>query len=134
MAIASYKGIVFEFKKIPEDKVLVNRFPRRMGGVFLIISAALAKWQIYNPLHAAENGKQSVWTWGVLVSLAIILFLYGFALIVFGKRTNEWVKFDPNNLNWKQAAFLIIFAIVGLAIYIWIDRSLAAQGYTTKYW
>ena len=111
------------------DNHFTNRFPRTTGVVLLMVGAAMVKWQIYDPLHAAEEGKQEVWVSSQLVGLAIILSAYGSALITFGKKPNEWLKIDPKNVDWRNAVFLIGMAIICLGVYIWVAKELAAQGY-----
>ena len=100
-----------------------------MGLIFIVISLGLAKWQIYDPLHAAAEGRKQVWIHSSLLAAAIALGPYGILLLLFGRKPNDWFKIDPENINWKNALFLGAFALFGLGVYIYIDRQLALQGY-----
>jgi|KBSSwiStaDraftv2_1062776.scaffolds.fasta_scaffold279336_1 formate hydrogenlyase subunit 3/multisubunit Na+/H+ antiporter MnhD subunit len=108
---------------------LANRFPRAFGMLLFIVSLGLGKWQIYNPLHAAEDQRSEVWFSGKLIGLTIILGLYSILFIVFGNRPNQWFKADPGNVEWKNVVLIVIMVIIGLGVYLYVERQLAAQGY-----
>jgi hypothetical protein len=95
----------------PKDHI-TNRFPRIMGTIFLVVGLLLAKWQIYDPLHAAEQRKQLVWIHHGLIALAILLPVYGILLLLFGKKPNEWFVINPKDVRWKNAAILIITKVL----------------------
>jgi hypothetical protein len=96
----------------------------------VLAAFGLAKWQICDPLHAAERGQTTVWLSGKLVTLAISLGLCGLALLVLGRRANEWFKFDPQNLGWRPILVLGGLAVLCLGVYIVVELTLAAQGYS----
>jgi hypothetical protein len=114
----------------PSEQHPAERYPRLVGLGLVLVSAALAKWQIYDPLHAAERGQTTVWLSGKLVTLAISLGLCGLALLVLGTRANRWFEFDPQNLGWKPVLVLGGVAVLCLAIYIVVELTLAAHGYS----
>jgi hypothetical protein len=80
----------------PSEKHPAERYPRLVGLGLVLVSAALAKWQIYDPLHAAERGQTTVWLSGKLVTLAISLGLCGLALLVLGPRRARMGRAAPS--------------------------------------
>ena len=112
---------------------VTNRRPRIMGIVYIAVGSLLAKWQIYDPLHAAAQHKQEVWILSYLVAAAIALPAYGVLLLLFGKRPNEWFKIDPQNLSWKNTVSLLAFAGVCLAVIFFVIGTLESQGYLVKH-
>lgn len=106
-----------------------KRFPRTIGVILSAIGIGLAKWQIYDPLHAAERHQDEVWISSKLVGIAVVLSAYGIALIIFGRKTNDCLKIDPKNIDLRKACYLIGTAILCLVVYIWIMTTLSAQGY-----
>ena len=100
-----------------------------------MLGLILAKWQIYDPLHAAEQNKQKVWILLYFVMLGILLPLFGLPLLIFGRRTIRWFSIDPQNLDWKNTAFLVSFAAVGIAAFVCVLAALESQGYhVTRGW
>jgi xanthine/uracil permease len=120
---------MLNIKNYKSDKHLSNRFPRTIGAIMSAIGLGLAKWQIYDPLHAAERHQQQVWISGKLIGIAIIVSIYGLALVVFGRKTNDFMKIDPKNIDWGKAFLLFGTAIICLAAYVLIMARLSAQGY-----
>lgn len=114
--------------EVPENHP-TNRFPRTMGVIILAIGAGLAKWQIYDPLHVAEQARHEVWISSELIGLAIFFGVYGLALILFGRKPNQWLRIDPKHVDWKNAIFLVVMGLVCLAVYLWVQMQLSAQGY-----
>jgi uncharacterized membrane protein YidH (DUF202 family) len=104
-----------------------------MGIVCIALGLLLAKWQIYDPLHAAVQHKQRVWILSELVGAAIVLPAYGALLLLFGKRPNEWFKIDPQHLSWRNTASLLVFAGVCLAVLFFVVGTLEHQGYVVKH-
>jgi hypothetical protein len=98
----------------------------------LIIGLGLAKWQVYDPLHAREQGIEQVTIYSLLVGLAVLLPILGVATLVMGDRLErifEDIKIDPKRLNWKSIAILLLMALLGGSTWIWILLELSAQGY-----
>ena len=52
---------------------------RSRGLLMLIIGLGLAKWQVYDPLHAREQGLEQVTVDSLLVGLAVLLSVLGAA-------------------------------------------------------
>ena len=123
---------MMQFTQTPPNHIS-NRFPRIIGIVFIVLGLLLAKWQIYDPLHAAEQHKHEVWILSELVVMAIALPAYGVLLLLFGKRPNEWFKINPENLSWKNTVCLLAFAGVCIAVFIFVLGSLESQGYVVKH-
>jgi hypothetical protein len=109
-----------------------NRRPRVIGAILIAVGLFVARWQIYDPLHAAEQHKEKVWVLAYLVGFAIIGPAWGLLLLLFGKRPNEWFKFDPQNLSLKSAASLIAFAAIGVIAIFYVIHSLEIQGYRVR--
>lgn len=106
--------------------------PRSRGLLMLVIGLGLAKWQIYDPLHAREQGLEQVTISSLLVVLAILASVLGVTTLVVGDRLErifEDLRIDPKRLNWKNTAILLLVALIGGAIWIWIQLDLSAQGY-----
>jgi hypothetical protein len=104
-----------------------------MGIVFVVVGLLLAKWQIYDPLHAAEQHRQQVWILSELVGAGIFLPAYGVLLILFGRRPAEWFKINPQNLSWKNTVSLLAFAGVCLAVLFFVLGTLESQGFVVKH-
>ncbi len=105
---------------------------RSRGLLMLIIGLGLAKWQVYDPLHAREQGLEQVTVDSLLVGLAVLLSVLGAACLVMGDRLErifEDIKFDPKRLNWKSITVLLLMTLVTGSIWIWILFELSAQGY-----
>ena len=105
---------------------------RSRGLLVLIIGLALAKWQIYDPLHAREQGLERVTISSLLIGLAILLSVFGAAILILGDRFEKIIgnlQIDPKRLNWKSTAFLVLIALVGGSIWVWVQLELSAQGY-----
>lgn len=107
---------------------------RLVGLIFLIGGLGLAKWQIYDPLHARELGRKEVWIDAKLVGLAIILPALGALFLLFGERVEGWLRsgwldIDTGALSWRN---VVVISTLGLglgAVYLWVLMRLGAQGY-----
>jgi len=122
---------MMQFTETPDNHV-TNSYPRIWGIVAIVLGLILAKWQIYDPLHAAEQHKQEVWILSELVALAIYGPAYGLLLLLFGSRPNRWFAIDPQNLSLKNTLSLLLFGAVGLAAIFYVIGSLEAQGFIVK--
>ncbi len=107
---------------------------RLVGLIFLIGGLGLAKWQIYDPLHARELGRKEVWIDAKLVGLAIILPALGALFLVFGERVegllrSGWLDIDTGALCWRNVVVILTLALGLGAVCVWERMRLAAQGY-----
>jgi hypothetical protein len=105
---------------------------RTRGLLMLIIGLGLAKWQIYDPLHALEQGIERITVYSVLVGLAVLLSVFGSATLVIGDRLEkifEDIRIDPKRLNWKSITILLLMTLVVGSTWVWILLELSAQGY-----
>lgn len=105
---------------------------RTRGLFMLIIGLGLAKWQVYDPLHAREQGAEQVTVYSLLVGLAVLLTIFGTATLLMGKRMEKIVedlRIDPKRLSWKSITVLLFMALVAGSTWIWILLELSAQGY-----
>lgn len=112
---------------------LAQRHPRIAGAILLLIALAIAKWQIYNPLHAAEYGYTELHVWPKLIGGAILLGAYGIVLCIFGDRLNASMPKDFQNISWQFAVVAAGLAFLGLAVYIFVMTRLTDQGYATSF-
>ena len=106
--------------------------PRGRGLLMLIIGLGLAKWQVYDPLHAREQGLEQVTVYSSLVGLAVLLSVLGAASLLVGNRLDrifEDIRIDPKRLNWKSIAVLLLMTLMVGSTWIWIQLELSAQGY-----
>jgi hypothetical protein len=96
----------------------------------------LAKWQIYDPLHAAEQNKQEVWVCAELVGSAVFLPAAGILLVLLGKRINRFA-IDPQNLSPKYTVSMIVCSLVGGTIVMFVTGSIISvlekQGYVIRH-
>jgi hypothetical protein len=106
-----------------------KRHPRTTGIISLLAGACLAKWQIYDALHAAEQGKESVSFNGKLAVMSIGFIVFSVPYIIFGRKFEQWFKLDLKNVGWRNAIIYAGTAIVAVAIVEWVKKSLVAQGY-----
>ncbi len=105
---------------------------RLRGLVLLIVGLGMAKWQIYDPLHAKENGVTEVTINSTMMALGILLPVLGLAIVVAGNGIEKFfadMRVDPKRLNWKSVVFLLTMALVGGGAWIWVQMALSAQGY-----
>jgi cell division protein FtsW (lipid II flippase) len=101
---------------MPESPNINQISPRRMGFIFFIISGAMAKWFIYDPLH----GQREVLVYWKLVALPIILSVIGLIMIISPEKYKEWITINPQRIGWKQGivymSMVVIFMIVHFLI------------------
>ncbi len=74
---------------------ITDRRPRLMGIVCIIVGLIVAKLQIYDALHAAEQHRQQVTIYPVLLAVAVFGPAYGVLLLLFGRRPIQWFRIDP---------------------------------------
>jgi len=111
---------------------LWDRFPRLIGVYLLAVGLLLAKWQIYDPLNAANLGRERVFLHVGLIGLGVFLPAAGILHLVFGSRMNEVFRrfaIDPNNLRVSEVLVLLGMAAPLCALVIYIVASLERQGY-----
>lgn len=105
---------------------------RLRGLVLLLVGLGMAKWQIYDPLHAKENGVTEVTISSTMMALAIMLPVLGLAIMLAGNGFEKFfadIRVDPKRLSWKSVAFLLAMALIGGGAWIWVEMALSAQGY-----
>jgi hypothetical protein len=106
-----------------------NKRARIRGAVSIAVGAGLVKWQIYDPLHAAENRRHEVLTSATLMALAILLPIYGGFLVGFGCRAEIWFREGLGFRNWKGTLRVIIVGLLCFGLYLVVQRKLYDQGY-----
>ncbi len=107
-------------------------YMRLRGLVVLLIGLGFAKWQIYDPLHARENGVTEVTISSTMMAVGIILSVMGLAIVVAGngvERFFETLRVNPKQLGAKSIVFLALMAAIGLGAMIWVEMALEAQGF-----
>ena len=111
---------------------LSDRYPRLVGVGLLAVGVLPAKWQIYDPLNAAEPGRERVFIHAGLIGLGVMLPAAGILHLIFGGRINDFFRrfaHDPNNLRVSDVLLLLGIAAPQLALVIYIVASLERQGY-----
>jgi hypothetical protein len=111
---------------------LSDRYPRLMGIVSIVAGLILAKWQIYDSLHAAEQHKSQVTIYSTLVAGAVFLPAYGVLLVLFGRWPIQWFRIDPQNLSVKNTVCSLLFAAIGIVVFLFVLSSLESQGFHAK--
>ena len=107
--------------------------PRLRGLLILVVGLLVARWQIWEPLHAAQLGMQSVtvWSWGVFAAVALPWL--GLAYLIFGSRVDRHLllfnMMDRNNLSKRDVTFLLLGSVPVMILWVVIDQSLRAAGY-----
>jgi hypothetical protein len=115
--------------ELPQNQP-TNRYCRVWGIFCIVLGLILAKWQIYDPLHAAEQNKQRVWILLYFVGLGIILPPMGLLLLIFGRGLAKWVPaIDPQNLNLKSLVLPMLFAVAVMVVFVYVLAALDSQGY-----
>ncbi len=107
-------------------------YMRLRGLVLLLVGLGFAKWQIYDPLHALENGVTEVTISSTMMALAIFLPVLGLAIVVAGngvERFFETLRVDPKRLSAKNVVFLLLMTALGGSAWIWVQMALTAQGF-----
>jgi uncharacterized membrane protein YidH (DUF202 family) len=107
---------------------------RLLGALLVLVGLGLAKWQIWDPLHARELGREEVWIHSELLGLAILLPVLGSIYLTFGERVERWLRspwmtVDAKQLTWRKTTVIMAIGLVLGAVYVWVDLQLAAQGY-----
>ena len=115
----------------PDKRKLIDRYPRAMGALIFAMSIGFAKWQIYDPLHAAEQKTEKIWIWSGFICFSIIAGFYSLGLIIFGKRLNPWIESHPQYFGWRKPYMYILLVFISV-LYLWIMRELDDQGYSIK--
>lgn len=104
---------------------------KRVGGlVTTVIGAVLGKIFIIDVLQAAKNGQTEITIFRTGIVASILCILLGLLYILFGDTVDGLLKFDANNLSFKNVVILLILACVGLAAYVWVNMELSKLGYT----
>lgn len=120
-------------RKVVELRPRRSNFnPRLRGLVILAVGLALAKWQVFDPLHAREQGAKGVTLYGLLVGLAVFLPVLGASFLTLGSRVHDFIdslSTDPRRLNWRSAIVLVVVTGVCIAVWSWLLQQLSAQGY-----
>ena len=115
---------------------LSDRYPRLVGVGLLAVGVLLAKWQIHDPLNAAELGRERVVIHAGLIGLGVMLPAAGILHLIFGGRMNDFFRrfaHDPNNLRVSDVLLLLGIAAPQLALVIYIVASLERQGYRVSH-
>jgi hypothetical protein len=110
-----------------------NRYPRLMGIVSILVGLIIAKWQVYDPLHAAEQHLREITIYSGLIGLGVFMPPYGLLLLLFGRKPNQWFAFDPQNLKWKNVVSLLAFGAAGMVAIFYVIGRLEAQGYHVRH-
>jgi hypothetical protein len=116
------------------DESFGDRINQRLRGVIILaIGLGLAKWQIWNPLHAAELGLEEVTIYKLALFGAVILPPLGLFFILLGERAKSFfanmTPTDFSNLTLRDLAMAGMFLAVMVPVGLWISSELAAQGY-----
>ncbi len=99
----------------------------------LAVSLSIAKWQIYDPLHASGGEQAQVHIWPKLIIASIVLGMLGMVLCISGNR-REGKEVDFNNMDWSTTLAALGGAALGLGLYFYALTSLSAHGYAVRAW
>jgi hypothetical protein len=106
---------------------------RLRGVIILAIGLWLAKWQIWDPLHAAELGLEQVTIYKLALFGAVVLPPLGLFFILFGERAKSFfanmTPTDFSNLTLRDLVLAGMFLAVLVPVGLWISGELKEQGY-----
>jgi hypothetical protein len=106
---------------------------RLRGVIILAIGLWLAKWQIWDPLHAAELGLEQVTIYKLALFGAVVLPPLGLFFILFGERAKTFfanmTPTDFSNLTLRDLVLAGMFLAVLVPVGLWISGELKEQGY-----
>jgi hypothetical protein len=103
---------------------------KRVGGlVTMVLGAVLGKFFIVDVLQAAKEGKAEITIYRSGIVASIICVLLGVLYITLGDKAEGILKFDSNNLTFKNVVILVALAGAGLAAFIWVNMQLSDLGY-----
>jgi hypothetical protein len=108
---------------------------RFLGMVLLVLGLWLAKWQIYEPLHASELGIREHTTSSTAIGLGLLLPLVGAGYVVFGSAFDKvmaHLKVDKDNLNAKNVISIVVFAIIFISVFVFVESKLDEQGFSKR--
>jgi hypothetical protein len=116
------------------DESLGDLMNQRLRGlIILAIGLWLAKWQIWDPLHAAELGLEEVTIYKLALAGAVILPPLGLFFILFGEKAKAFFAamspMDPSNLTLRDFVLLGLFAVLLVPAGWFITDALEEQGY-----
>ena len=106
---------------------------RLRGAIILAVGLWLAKWQIWDPLHAAELGLEEVTIYKAALVGAVALPPVGLFFLLFGEKAKEFFAamgdMDSSNLTKGNVVSLVVFLAIMLVVGSLITQELNAQGY-----
>lgn len=103
---------------------------KRVGGlVAMVVGAVLGKIFIVDVLESARQGQAKITVHRTGIVASILCVLLGLLYVLFGGKVENMLKFDANNLSFKNVVILLALAGVGLAAYVWINMELSRFGY-----
>lgn len=105
---------------------------RIVGLLLLGIGAAASYFCIYETIVEAQARKPSVETYEGVAMICIALLLYGFVMLVGGKRVQSFVVVQKNAMKPLQVLVILLIILAGLAFQIWFDSYLKSLGYTVR--
>jgi hypothetical protein len=110
-----------------------ERVPARLRALPIVaIGLGLCYWQIWIPLHALQDQRQSIFVSGKALALGILLVMMGLLMLVVGSGFERFLAPDPAQpTKLSPRALLVILpgAAAGIAGWIYVDRALEAMGY-----
>ena len=87
--------------RTPENHV-TRRHPRIMGPVIIATGLLLAKWQIYDPLHAAQQHVREVWIFGELIGAFDTLHSFWVSRAVVWQQGDRLVRNQPTERRLEE--------------------------------
>lgn len=103
---------------------------KRVGGlVTVVVGSVLGKIFIVDVLESARQGQGEITVHRTGIVASILCVLLGLLYILFGDKVGNMLKFDANNLSFKNVVILLALAGAGLAAYVWVNMELSRLGY-----
>src|SRR5688572_14685507 len=116
------------------DESLGDLMNQRLRGLIIFaLGLWLAKWQIWDPLHAAELGLEEVTIYKAALAGAVALPPLGLFFLLFGVTAKAFFAamspMDSSDLTKGNVIALLVFLAVMLVVGSLLTQALKAQGY-----
>ena len=117
-----------EKKQLTPAQLFFEKRPRLAGLLLLLISAGLSYWLIFLPINEAQNQATQITISlkGILISVSC--FMLGMLYLILGERFASALRSSGESKT-KVRIISVIFAIIGLAGFLFLKNYLGQKGY-----